>query len=211
MLFGDGVYHNYGGLKISIYKKQKFFTLHPMTSFLPARPVHASVPAWDDCFEDHAIEGKANGWRILIDQETMTAQNRKGGRSTLEAEVMAKVSEANIPCRYLDCEWMGQRTKTGAGTLILIDTCEPLPYAERMKKLEHIEPVGFQIKSNALLRMNRLDHSMLKACWSEMEFVNNTAGEVVWEGFVMKKDDKYPWTKNTSHYSYEWKKMRIRS
>lgn len=182
-----------------------------MTTKHPARPVHASVPAWDKCFSDHAIEGKANGWRVLIDQETMTARNRHGERSSLEVEVIQKVKDAGIESRFLDCEWMGQRTKTGAGTLILIDTCEPLPYEERVKKLEHIEPVSFQIKSNALLRMNRLDHDKLQFCWQEMEFVNRTAGEVVWEGFVMKKDSRYPWITKPTQHSYEWKKMRIRS
>ena len=181
-----------------------------MTSY-PARPMPCDAPAWDDCYSGFYIEPKFNGWRILVDQEFGQVWNRKGQRSTLEAPVLERIKNANINSRWIDGEWLGQRTKSGAGSFIVIDACEPLPYAERRKLFEHLDVATFAPRSNALMRMPNLTHSKLRACWDEMEFQNNKAGETIFEGFVMKKDSKYPWVKNPSYFSPEWQKMRIRS
>lgn len=175
----------------------------------PARPSPSSLPAWSDCFHDWSIEPKANGWRVLIDQERMEVWNRKGKRSSLEYSVLKKVQNSKIKSRWLDCEWMGQRTKTGSGTLVIIDACEPMPYAERRNLFSHIEPMGFEVKSNALLRMPTYSHSKIKAVWKEMEFQNAKAGETIFEGFVMKKDYSYPWGKGENWETYNWQKQRI--
>jgi hypothetical protein len=47
---------------------------------------------------------------------------------------------AGIKSRFVDCEIMGQRTKTGKGTIVVMDAFDPAnpkPYAERMKEIEH--------------------------------------------------------------------------
>jgi hypothetical protein len=55
--------------------------------------------------------------------------------------------------------------------------------------------------------MPRLNHKKLKAIWEEMNFQNR--GGLVWEGFVMKKDDRYPFVTNPSYCSLDWHKWRI--
>lgn len=181
-----------------------------MKSF-PARPASCDAPAWNSCYSSFFIEPKFNGWRILIDQERGEVWNRKGQRSSLELQVLSRIRNAEIKSRWIDGEWLGQRTKAGAGTFIVIDACEPTPYLERRKLFEHLEVASFRTRSNALLRMPNLPHSRLRACWDEMEFQNNKAGETIFEGFVMKKDTKYPWVASPNYYSPQWQKMRIRS
>jgi len=181
-----------------------------MKSF-PARPSSCDAPAWNSCYSSFFIEPKFNGWRILIDQERNEVWNRKGQRSSLEIQVLRRIRNARIKSRWIDGEWLGQRTKAGAGSFIVIDACEPIPYSERRKLFEHLEVASFKPRSDALLRMPNLPHSRLRACWDEMEFQNNKAGETIFEGFVMKKDAKYPWVQNPNYYSPEWQKMRIRS
>jgi hypothetical protein len=105
---------------------------------------------------------------------------------------------------------MGNRTKTGQNTLVLIDVVEPLPYAERRKKFAKLKPLSFEVADNALLRMPTFKHERLKAIWEEMDFQNRRAGETIFEGFVMKKDDGYPVLTNPNHNNAEWHKMRIR-
>ena len=100
---------------------------------------------------------------------------------------------------------------SGKGSFIVIDACEPVPYDKRRKLFEHLEVASFEARSNALMRMPNLDHSKLRAIWQEMDFQNNKAGETIFEGFVMKKDTKYPWTQKPSYFSPQWHKMRIRS
>jgi hypothetical protein len=177
----------------------------------PARPVACESPAWHDCYSDYYIEPKFNGWRILIDQERQEVYGRKGIRSALEQDVLERIQNAKIHSRWIDGEWLGQRTEYGKGSFIVIDACEPVPYDKRRKLFEHLEVASFEPKRNALMRMPNLDHSKLMAIWQEMDFQNNKAGETIFEGFVMKKDTKYPWTQKPSYFSPQWHKMRMRS
>jgi hypothetical protein len=181
-----------------------------MTSFFPARPQGCTAPAWTASYADHAIEPKLNGWRMVIDQQERKVFNRHGERAKFECDILATLGRTKIASRYLDCEWMGNRTCTGQNTLVLIDVVEPLPYAERRKKFAKLKPLSFEVADNALLRMPTLKHERLKAIWQEMDFQNRRAGETIFEGFVMKRDDCYP--KQTDPHSYcgEWHKMRIR-
>jgi len=189
-----------------------------MTSFpLPARPQPSAVPASHTEFsKDTSIEGKANGWRGLFHQKTGIGYNRYGKIASNHNLMVERLSNAGIKAPYIDCEIMGMRTKTGKGTIIVMDAFDPAnpkPYAERMKEIEHLEAVTFDVPDNKLLRFVRLTHSKIKSIWEEMEFQNNKAGETIWEGFVMKSlnDGKYPFITKPSYCSYEWQKERIRS
>jgi hypothetical protein len=182
-----------------------------MTSFpLPARPQGCTAPAWDSSYSDHAIEPKFNGWRMVIDQQERKVFSRRGERAKYEADILKTLGRTKIASRFLDCEWMGNRTKTGQNTLILIDVMEPLPYAERRKVFSKIKPASFELPDNALLRMPTFRHERLKAIWQEMEFQNRKAGETIFEGFIMKKDDCYPSQTDPHSYCGQWHKMRIR-
>jgi hypothetical protein len=188
-----------------------------MTSFpLPARPVGSTVPASHDEFSDgFSIEGKLNGWRGWFDQETQQGYNRHGKFATNHKLMADRILGAGIKSRFVDCEIMGQRTKTGKGTIVVMDAFDPAnpkPYAERMKEIEHLEAVTFDVPQNKLLRFVRLAHHKINSIWEEMNFQNNKAGEVIWEGFVMKAldDGKYPFITNPNYCSPSWQKQRIR-
>ena len=188
-----------------------------MTSLpLPARPVGSVVPANHDEFSDgFSIEGKLNGWRGWFDQETQQGYNRHGKFATNHKLMADRILGAGIKSRFVDCEIMGQRTKTGKGTIVVMDAFDPAnpkPYAERMKEIEHLEAVTFDVPQNKLLRFVRLAHHKINAIWEEMNYQNNKAGEVIWEGFVMKAmdDGKYPFITNPNYCSPAWQKQRIR-
>jgi len=189
-----------------------------MTSSIhPARPQASAVPANHEEFSDgFSIEGKLNGWRGLFNQKTGIGYNRHGKIASNHNLMVERLANAGIKAPYIDCEIMGQRTKTGKGTIVVMDAFDPAnpkPYAERMKEIEHLEAVTFDVPDNKLLRFVRLAHHKINSIWAEMEFQNNKAGEVVWEGFVMKSlnDGKYPFISKPSYCSYEWQKQRIRS
>ena len=189
-----------------------------MTSSIhPARPQASAVPANHDEFSDgFSIEGKLNGWRGLFNQKTGIGYNRHGKIASNHNLMVERLANAGIKAPYIDCEIMGQRTKTGKGTIVVMDAFDPAnpkPYAERMKEIEHLEAVTFDVPDNKLLRFVRLAHHKINAIWEEMNFQNNKAGEVIWEGFVMKalNDGKYPFISKPSYCSHEWQKQRIRS
>ena len=187
-----------------------------MKSPLPARPQASAVPASHIEFaEGAAIEGKLNGWRFLFDQSTGLVMNRHGVKAKNSELVLERLKGVEIKARYIDGEIMGMRTKTGKGTIVVMDAFDPAnpkPYAERMKEIEHLEAVTFDVASNKLLRFVRLAHEKINSIWEEMNFQNNKAGEVIWEGFVMKAldDGKYPFITNPNYCSPAWQKHRIR-
>jgi len=188
-----------------------------MTSFpLPARPQASAVPASHKEFAKRtSIEGKANGWRGLFHQKTGIGYNRHGKIASNHNLMVERLSNAGIKAPYIDCEIMGMRTKTGKGTIIVMDAFDPAnpkPYSERMKEIEHLEAVTFDVPQNKLLRFVQLAHHKINSIWEEMNFQNNKAGEVIWEGFVMKAldDGKYPYITNPNYCSPSWQKQRIR-
>ena len=192
-------------------------TKKTMTSFpLPARPQASAVPASHKEFAKRtSIEGKANGWRGWFDQETKQGYNRHGKFASNHNLMAERILGAGIKSRFVDCEIMGQRTKTGKGTIVVMDAFDPAnpkPYAERMKEIEHLEAVTFDVPQNKLLRFVRLAHHKINSIWEEMNYQNNKAGEVIWEGFVMKATDdgKYPYITNPNYCSPAWQKQRIR-
>ena len=184
-----------------------------MKSPLPARPVACAHNVYGDEYADYIHQPKANGWRFLFDQATGLVMNRHGVKAKNSELVLERLKGIEIKARYIDGEIMGMRTRTAKGTIILIDAFDPanpLPISERLKLIEEIEPASYEVKANALLRMPTLSHHKLKACWAEMDYQNQKAGEVLWEGFVSKDDQKYPFITNPAYCSPEWHKMRIR-
>ena len=181
---------------------------------LPARPDGSAVPASDKVYaKDSAIEGKLNGWRGLFHQKTGIGYNRHGKIASNHNLMVERLANAGIKAPYIDCEIMGQRTRAGRGTIVVMDAFDPenpKPYVERMKEIEHLEAVTFDVPDNKLLRFVRLAHSKINSIWEEMNYQNNRAGEVVWEGFVMKDLGKYPFITNPKYRSPEWQKQRIR-
>lgn len=147
---------------------------------------------------------------MIVDQQECKVYNRHGERAKFERDILATLGRTKIASRFLDCEWMGNRTRTGKNTLVLIDVVEPLPYAERRKKFSKLKPLSFDVADNALLRMPTFKHQRLKAIWEEMDFQNRKAGETIFEGFVMKLNDTYPAAQNPNDYTSKWHKMRIR-
>ena len=95
-------------------------------------------------------------------------------------------------------------------SLIVIDVIEPLPYEQRRAIFSKLKPASFEIPDNALLRMPTFKHARLKAIWDEMDYQNRKAGETIFEGFVMKKDNHYPVQHDQNSYCAEWHKMRIK-
>jgi len=184
-----------------------------MKSPLPARPVACPVSVYRKEYAKRINQPKANGWRFLLDQATGLVTNRHGVKAKNSELVLERLKGVDIKARYIDGEIMGMRTRSAKGTIILIDAFDPanpLPISERLKLIEEIEPASYEVKANALLRMPRLDHDKLQACWAEMDYQNQKAGEVLWEGFVSKDDQKYPFITNPAYCSPEWHKMRIR-
>jgi len=181
-----------------------------MKSYFPARPVGAADAPWSETYQDWAIEPKANGWRGWFDQKEGIAYNRHGKVASNAPLMFERLATAGIKSRFVDCEIMGMREKKAVGTIIVIDAFDPdnpKPYAQRVKEFEEIEPASFNLKTNALLRMPRLNHKNLKAIWQEMNYHNR--GGLVWEGFVMKNDERYPFVTNPSYCSLDWHKWRI--
>lgn len=181
-----------------------------MTSPIPARPSPCTESAWDASYAAWNIEPKLNGWRMVIDQLERKVYNRHGERAKYERDILKTLGRIKINSRFLDCEWMGNRTKTGQNTLVLIDVIEPLPYAERRAIFSKLKPLSFEVPDNALLRMPTFKHARLTAIWHEMEFQNTRAGETIFEGFVMKQGNAYPSMKQSTDYCNDWHKMRIR-
>ena len=182
-----------------------------MKSLHPARP-YGSDGVFGDEYWDWIHQPKFNGWRFLADLATGEVFNRKGGKAKNESLVLKRLKGFGFKSRFVDGEICGMRTKTGAGTIIVIDSFDPenpKPIQGRLKEFEEIEPASFNVRSNALLRMPSLNHKNLRHCWQEMDYQNKKAGETIWEGFVSKKDSKYPWLKNPDWVSMEWHKMRI--
>lgn len=184
-----------------------------MKPIFPARPASTSS-VWGKDYREWLHQPKANGWRFLADLKTGKVFNRHGGHAKNESLVLKRLSTFDFKSRFVDGEIMGMRTAHGRGTIIVIDSFDPenpKPIESRLAEFCEIEPASFSIKPNSLLRMPSLDFKSLKQCWQEMEFINNRNNEVVWEGFVSKKDSKYPFLKNPNHSSMDWHKMRIRS
>lgn len=171
---------------------------------LPARPVAGELRG--------VIQPKGNGHRILIDQQERLVLNRHGEIKKDADSIWSRIVGLGIKTRFIDAEIM-LRTKTGRGSIILIDAFDPdkpKPIQDRLKEIEEVQIAPFALQPNRVYRMPTLDNKKLKTLWAEMDF-HNRNGEVVWEGFVSKDDQAYPWIKKPNWTSWEWKKLRIKS
>ena len=169
---------------------------------LPARPIAGEL--------EGVVQPKANGHRLLIDQQERLVMNRHGEIKKEASEVWSKIEGLGIKTRYIDAELM-VRTQTGRGSIILIDAFDPnnpKPIQDRLKEIEEIQIAPFALQPCKVYRMPTLNISKLKTLWQEMDWHNR--GEVVWEGFVSKNDTAYPWIKKPNWHSVEWHKLRLR-
>jgi len=176
----------------------------------PARPVGAAVPPWDNYYSEHRIEAKGNGWRGWFDQKEGIGYNRHGQIASNQRLMQERLTNCGIKSRWIDCELMGMRERVGLGTILIIDCFDPAnpkPLAERAKEFAHIEQASFALPQNKLLRMPVIEHDKCAEAWEEMNQHNR--GGLLWEGFVMKKDDRYPAIQDPSYCSLEWHKWRI--
>lgn len=170
---------------------------------LPARPIAGEL--------EGVIQPKANGHRLLIDQQERLVMNRHGEIKKEANEVWSKIEGLGIKTRYIDAELM-VRTQTGRGSIILIDAFDPQnpkPIQERLKEIEEVQIAPFALQPGKVYRMPTFDIKNIKALWWEMDR-HNRNGEVLWEGFVSKNDKAYPWIKKPSWCSVEWHKWRLR-
>jgi UDP-N-acetylglucosamine/UDP-N-acetylgalactosamine diphosphorylase len=102
-----------------------------------------------------------NGWRGWFDQETKQGYNRHGKFASNHNLMADMILGAGIKSRFVDCEIMGQRTKTGKGTIVVMDAFDPAnpkPYAERMKEIEHLEAVTFDVPDNNYFGRQKQEH-----------------------------------------------------
>ena len=74
---------------------------------LPARPIAGEL--------EGVVQPKANGNRVLIDQQERLVMNRHGEIKKEANEVWAKIEGLGIKTRYIDAELM-VRTRTGRGS-----------------------------------------------------------------------------------------------
>ena len=170
---------------------------------LPARPIAGEL--------EGVVQPKANGHRLLIDQQERLVMNRHGEIKKEANEVWAKIEGLGIKARYIDAELM-VRTQTGRSSIILIDAFDPQnpkPIQDRLKEIEEVQIAPFALQPGKVYRMPTLNISKLKTLWQEMDWHNRE--EVVWEGFVSKNDTAYPWIKKPNWHSVEWHKLRLRS
>jgi len=170
---------------------------------LPARPIAGEMFG--------VVQPKANGHRLLIDQQEKRVMNRHGEIKKEADEVWAKIVGLGIKTRFIDAELM-MRTQAGRGSIILIDAFDPdspKPIKERLKEIEEVQIAPFALQPGKVYRMPTLDISKLKTLWREMDW-HNRNGEILWEGFVSKDDEAYPWIKKPNWCSLEWHKWRLR-
>jgi len=178
---------------------------------LPARPVGANLPPWDKFYKDWAIEPKANGWRGWFNQKTGIGYNRAGQIASNAKLMQERFAHCKIKSPWIDCELMGMRESVGRETIIVIDCFDPdnpKPYKQRVREFYFLQPAPFELRPFSLYRMPRFSHKDLKAVWAEMDFQNRNC--LVWEGFVMKKDERYPAIQNPNWCSLNWHKWRIK-
>lgn len=157
--------------------------------FYPARPFTSPGASGQAVFANWACEPKANGWRFLYNPETGECWNRKGSPFT-QAVLPIEQWYGAKEC-WLDCELLGRRTKSGAGSVLVIDCIlkggDTAPYAERRLRYENLPEIPYDdIPTNALMRFPSFAHSEALAEIETMKEVNALRNEVVWEGLVLK-------------------------
>jgi ATP-dependent DNA ligase len=156
----------------------------------PLRPFSCRGASQNKAFSNWAFEPKANGWRCLVDLEEGVVWSRHGKPFSMASQVMSVVRGDGYnfgAVRWLDCELLGRRTKTGAGSVLLLDVVGDGTYAERRDWLSVLlECPWDDIPKGRFLRLPSFTQSEALQNIETMKAVNTLRKEVVWEGVVCK-------------------------
>jgi hypothetical protein len=186
--------------------------------FYPARPTNWPnsrnvLPA-----KGWASEPKINGWRIIIDTELRQVWNRHGERFKYEADVLKVLAENLFPvwseARFLDGEFLGLRTKTGKGSVVLFDSMDlndSTSYDIRKTRLSACVP-AFQDPAKwevgQLRVLEEVSPDKVSEFSQAMVEANKKLGEDFFEGWVFKDRGAYPWQRTATAHSAQWIKDR---
>jgi len=156
--------------------------------FYPLRPFTAFGGESIKSFAQWLAQPKINGWRVLFDPETKQCWNRYGQPFTGDCSPLDAWEDTGF---YLDCEYLGRRTKAGAGSLVVLDAIakgnDPDPFYVRQTRLASLPEVPMDdLPENVLMRITNHPHEKCPALFEEMKEVNKRRGEIIWEGVVLK-------------------------
>jgi len=156
----------------------------------PLRPFSCRGASQNRAFSTWAFEPKANGWRCLVDLQDGVVWSRHGKPFSMASQVMSVVRGDGYnfgAVRWLDCELLGRRTKTGAGSVLLLDVVGDGTYTERRDWLSVLlECPWDDIPKGRFLRLPSFNQSEAVQAIETMKAVNALRKEVVWEGVVCK-------------------------
>ena len=156
----------------------------------PMRPFNCRGASQNKAFGGWSFEGKANGWRCLVDLENGLVWSRHGKPFSMASQVMSVVRGDGYnfgAVRWLDCELLGRRTKTGAGSVLLLDVVGDGTYTERRGWLDVLlECPWDDIPKGRFLRLPSFNQTEALNNIETMKAVNALRKEVVWEGVVCK-------------------------
>lgn len=188
--------------------------------FYPARPTNWPnarnvLPA-----KGWACEPKINGWRIVIDCELRQVWNRHGQRFKYEADVLKVLSDYFFPVwsdsRFLDGEFLGLRTKTGKGSVVLFDSMDndETSYDIRKTRLRNHLPnytlFDFAFSSSPrVVCLDEVPADKVPEFSEKMVESNKRLGEDFFEGWVFKDRGSYPWQRSATANSAKWIKDRF--
>ncbi|NCY22596.1 hypothetical protein EBX31_11670 [bacterium] len=156
----------------------------------PLRPFSCRGASQNRAFSTWAFEPKANGWRCLVDLKEGLVWSRHGKPFSLAEQVMSVVRGDGYnfgAVRWLDCELLGRRTKTGAGSVLLLDIVGDGTYTERREWLSVLlECPWDDIPKGRFLRLPSFSQAEAVQSIETMKAVNAFRKEVIWEGVVCK-------------------------
>lgn len=167
-----------------LLSKQSPFVTYPL------RPFSCKGASQNKAFSSWVFEPKANGWRCLVDLEKGLVWSRHGKPFSLADQVMSVVRGDGYDfkaIRWLDCELLGRRTKTGAGSVLLLDVVTQGTYKERRDLFSALLECPFDdIPKGRFLRLPSYSQTDSIQVIETMKAVNAFRKEVIWEGVVCK-------------------------
>lgn len=156
--------------------------------FYPLRPFTAFGGESIKSFAQWLAQPKINGWRVLFDPETKQCWNRYGQPFTGDCSPLDAWEDTSF---YLDCEYLGRRTKAGAGSLVVLDCIakgnDTAPLPNRLERFQFLPELPLDdIPENVAMRIPTYAHADCPALFEQMKEVNKRRSEEIWEGVVLK-------------------------
>lgn len=156
----------------------------------PLRPFSCRGASQNRAFSSWAFEPKANGWRCLVDLVGGRVWSRHGQPFSLADKVLPVVRADGYDfksVRWLDCELLGRRTKTGAGSVLLLDIVVNETYSTRRDLFSALLECPYDdIPKGRFLRLPSFSQAEAVQAIDTMKAVNAFRKEVIWEGVVCK-------------------------